>query len=215
MNEEIFQAVLNEILDEMKVFSQLTKDLQNTVADLKEKVAAFDQRLNEQVVAPPADTFAVQQVIKECLEKTEQLNADSVDKMSHTVSEGFQKVNGVVEAQPKAVVRQLRFVFYPEYNSGNFRFSIKSLFLFGTVLVLISAGVSLVQKWMDNVHSERLQSHYATFPASHSETLSPRPNTLPGESLPTHRRPSGRLKKINMDSLAAASPSIPDSTHTP
>lgn len=148
MNEEIFQTVLNEILDEMKVFSLRAKDLQNTVADLKEKVAAFDQRLTEQVVAPPADTRAVQEAIKEELAKIEQLTTESIGKMGLTVTEGFQKVNAVVEAQPKSVVRQLRFVFYPEYKSENYRFTLSRILLWTIAILVVFMLFTLAQERM-------------------------------------------------------------------
>ncbi|HWK07796.1 MAG TPA: hypothetical protein VNS58_29390 [Puia sp.] len=148
MNEEIFESVLNEILEEMKVFSLLAKDLQNTVADLKEKVTAFDQRLTEQVVAPPADTLAVQQVLKEGLNKIERLNIDSVDKINGSVTAGFQKISQLVETRAEAVLRHRRFVFYPENDNPNYRFFLSRLLLFITGTIVIGLLFVLAWQWV-------------------------------------------------------------------
>ena len=148
MNEEIFQTVLNEILDEMKKISQIEKDLHHTVADLKEKVTAFDQRLTEQVVAPPADTLAVQQVLQKELEKIEKLHAVSVERMSLTVTAGLMDVTRVVETRADAILRHRRFVFYPENNNTNYRFFLSRLLLFITGIIVIGLLFVLAWQWV-------------------------------------------------------------------
>jgi hypothetical protein len=138
MKEEIFESVLNEILEDQKQCTLVIKDLYAAVAVLTEKVAGFDQRLNEQVVAPPADTLAVQKVIDEGLARIEQRFLDSVEKNKQILTATFEKTNAIVEAQPKAIVRQFRFFHIPEHDpEGNFRYFVNRilLWLFGLSIV--------------------------------------------------------------------------------
>ena len=130
MKEEVFESVLNEILEDQKLSTQIIKDLQTAVTTLTEKVASFDQRLNEQVVAPPADTLAVQKVIDEGLARVERRTAETAAGINDTVNSAFQKTNAIVEAQPKAIIRQFRIFAIPEHDpEGNFRYFFSRILL--------------------------------------------------------------------------------------
>ena len=149
MKEEIFESVLNEILEDQKLSTQIIKDLQTAVTNLTEKVAGFDQRLNEQVVAPPADTLAVQKVIDEGLARIEQRTLDSANKTSQTLTETFQKITAIVEAQPKAIIRQFRIFAIPEHDpEGNFRYFFSRILLWLLALSIVTALFVLASHYM-------------------------------------------------------------------
>lgn len=149
MKEEIFESVLNEILEELKQSTRAAKDLQNTVTALSEKVAGFDQRLNEQVVAPPADTLAVQKVVEESLARLEQCSVENTERINSALEQTIQKTTAIVEAQPKAVTRQVRFLSIPENDpNGNFKYVVGKVLLWLLAIVIVSMLYVLVSKAM-------------------------------------------------------------------
>ena len=97
MEKEILETVLTELLEEQKVTSQLLRELIEQGKVTQEKVAAFGQKMETlKIIAPPASTVGIKNV----------------------VHEGLMAVAKMVESQPKNVVRQFRFLLFPETNTA-------------------------------------------------------------------------------------------------
>ena len=189
MKEDIFETVLNEVLEEQKISNLKLEELQNGFATMTEKVETFDRRLNEQVVAAPADTQPIQQLITEGHNKMEKILTERNEEIKKVATGEFQKVSAIVEAQPKAIVRQYRLAFFPEndYN-GYYKFFVTRFLLWVTILAGIAVLFYLGMHWLDNIHSERqlqLQLQNQSNPSRQ-----PYP-----ESLPPH--PASPSKKIH------------------
>ena len=231
MKEEVFEAVLNEILEDQKPLILILKDLQQQVAVLTEKVASFDQRLNSQIVAPPVDTRPLEQQTEKALAQTTRFLTAALDKidqrgaaisgqLNDTLKTGLQKTNTILEAQPKPIIRQWRISFFPEPDrQGSYRLFLNRLTIVICILAALIVLFLLGNIWLNNIHSERVNASHAFRdplpPASSPSQYSP-PNPSP---ITHHHHPSspssGSQKKRNPDSLQTTYPAITDSSHTP
>jgi predicted nucleic acid-binding Zn-ribbon protein len=85
METEIMQTVLNEVLEELKELKQQVAKLMAVMADLNNKVDDFEIKLsNIKVSAPPTN----------------------LEPITSTVKEGIFRLRGVIEEQPKSIIRQ-------------------------------------------------------------------------------------------------------------
>lgn len=156
MKEDILETVLNEVLEEQKLSNGQLKELENRLSALTGKVETFDRRLNEQIVAAPADTQPIQQLINEGHHKIKEILTQREEDIKSAVGKEFQKVSAIVEAQPKAIVRQWRLVFFPENDyHGYYKFFVTRFLFWLTILALIAVLFRLGTQWLDNIHSER------------------------------------------------------------
>jgi hypothetical protein len=132
MKEEIFEAVLTEILEEMRQVNRGLKEQSNSIKDLCQRVESFEQKMRDQQVnVQPPDLSAVERQI----------------------AEGLVRVAETVERQPKPVLRQVRFSIFPENDKeGSYKFFIRWLFG-GTILVLlVGAFFFLGRQFLDKWH---------------------------------------------------------------
>jgi len=193
MKEEVFETVLNEVLEELKLSKE---EVKSGMATLTEKVEKIDRRLDEQVVAAPADTQPIQQIITEGHQKIEKSLTERHDDMkkmvAKMVAEEFQKVSAIVEAQPKPNVRQFRLILFPENDyHGYYKFFVTRLLMWLTILAGIAVLSHLGMHWLDNIHSERqlqlqLQSQSPSFQKSYPEPLPPHPAASPSKKIHKH-----------------------------
>ncbi len=104
----------------------------------------------------------------------------------------FQKVSAIVEAQPKAIVRQWRLVFFPEHDyHGYYKFFVTRFLFWVTILAGIAVLFRLGMHWLDNIHSQRqlqlqLQSQSAPFQKSYPEQSPPHPAAPPSKKIHKH-----------------------------
>ena len=139
METEILETVLKDVLDEQKSSNQLTKDLDSHLKVLAEKVEGFSQKLDSQkVIAPPADTNMVQAV----------------------VARGITKMQQLVEAQPKNVIKQFRLLLFPERDAWNYYKLALGRVVFWLAMILIATysfviGKSYFDKIAMNAENDR------------------------------------------------------------
>jgi len=133
MEPKILETVLTEVLEELKNNSQAILELTEEVTVLKEKVSVFEKKQEQlQIIAPPADTAPIEKVAENY----------------------FLEFCRLVEAQPKKVVRQLRLVLFPEYNTDRyykivFGRIIPWSFGLAAVFFLVSLGKQYVSSWSE------------------------------------------------------------------
>ena len=214
MNDEIFETVLNDILNEQRETNRLLRQAIEEQRAMQEKLNGFDQRLTDiKIDAPPADTSAIQKVTGDGIEKITTLVAASVEKINTTLAEKFEKVNAIVEAQPKPVVRQLRFVFFPEHDyNGMYRFFLTRVLGFFIILVLIAALFTLGRDYLNRPSDPFSRTNanglpYMQFPAS--TPPGPKPVTGPIH----HPRQQKHLKPLSDSLDPSAVSTSPDSLH--
>jgi len=147
MNEQIFETVLNEILEDLRKVTQSNRALQATVQDLAARLDTFATRLNElQVIAPPIDQQPLHHIVREGIDKIRQTLQSGVQQPLET---GIQKITAIVEAQPKAVIQQRRFLLFPENDrEGHYKFLIR--WTVGLILGLAALGI--LSTWLQSLH---------------------------------------------------------------
>ncbi|HVU97323.1 MAG TPA: hypothetical protein VHE34_18970 [Puia sp.] len=97
MEPKVLDTVMNELLEEQKRTNELLEQEAAQQQEVAKKVDGFDDKLGKvRLVVPAIDT----QPIAGLMEKH------------------FEKVIEVLEAQPKNVVYQRRYLLFPEDNSG-------------------------------------------------------------------------------------------------
>jgi hypothetical protein len=218
MKEEVFETVLNEVLDELKISNRKIEELEKGIESLTKKIETFDRRLNEQIVAPPADTQPIQQIITEGQHKMEEILTERNKDIKKIVAEEFQKVSAIVEAQPKAIVRQWRLLFFPENDyPGYYKFFVTRVLLWVTILAGIAVLCRLGMHWLDNIHSERqlelqLQGQPSSSQGSYPQPLPPHPAASPSKKIHKH---AGLPRQELFRSTTPDRPATADSTGAP
>lgn len=167
----VLEAALKEVLEEQKNTNKVLEGLTGEVAELKEKTEMMNEKVdNVQVVAPPTDT-----------------------KPFFTLWAGFaEKIRKIIEAQPKTVIHQRRFLFFPETNTGEYyRIVFGRLIPWGMLLVggllLFRLGHQYIEK---SAETNNRRYYYETY-----ENAFDRLDTMLG--------PSGHKKLIEALRLAA------------
>lgn len=192
MDVVIFETVLNEILEDQKRLTDSVKALNTTITDLRDKltdlqtkVDGFDQRLSDQIItAPPADTQAIQLLVQ-----------DGMTSFRGELKEGIGHVGTLIEAQPKAVVRQTRILLFPESDhNGNFKYLIGKIFLALILIVLLGVLLNLGSQYIDRTHPP----HNVGESARTDGFRGLPPAEIPGEQ---HRQAGRKEKKSKIDTL--------------
>jgi hypothetical protein len=117
MEAEIIQTVLNEVLEELKELKQQVAKLMVVVADLTNKVDDFELKLsNIKVSAPPTN----------------------LEPITSTVKEGIFRLQGVIEEQPKSIIRQYRVLLFPEHDAREYYRIVFGRLLFWMMIFLIA-----------------------------------------------------------------------------
>jgi len=99
MDLQVLKDALNENLKEQQTTNKQIEDLTREVKDSGQKVDGFGQKLEDQkIIAPPADTGPIQGILTDFL----------------------GRITRIVMDQPKTVVRQWRFLLFPETNAGQY-----------------------------------------------------------------------------------------------
>ena len=214
MNQEVFETVLNDILQELQEGNRLKRQLDQQVQTLKEKVDGFEQRLADiRVVAPAVDIAPLQQLIKEGTENITALVSSHLEKTNGIIEEKIRKFMAGIEDQPKPIVRQWRILFFPENDySGTFRIFLNRVCGWGTLLVLIAALFTLGQDYINRPRDPNPSYtgngfHTMQFPGSKASNpnpnLSPNSGANPGSGKTRHPRQQ-KHPKPSADSLSGS-----------
>ena len=139
MKEEIFEAVLTEILEEMRQVNRGLKQ-SNSIKDLCQRVEGFEQKLrDQQVIVQPPD----------------------LSSLDRQIADGIVRVAETVDRQPKPVLRQVRLSIFPESDrEGSYKFFIRWLFGGAVLVMLVGAlfflGRQFLYKWHPAVQQSLL-----------------------------------------------------------
>jgi len=134
MEKDILKTVMEELLKEQKKSNELLEEVIDKGKDTQKKVDGFDAMLKKVQVVPPAvDT---QPIIK-------------------LMERFFVNIKKILEAQPKNVIHQRRFLLFPEDNTGHYyKIIFGRLIPWGIVLILCSYCFNIGQHYLDNLHDE-------------------------------------------------------------
>jgi hypothetical protein len=129
METQTLEIVLKDVLEEQKTNNQVILELSSKVAALTEKVSGFEEKQEKlKIVAPPADT-------------------SSIEKMA---AQYFLEYCRLLEAQPKKVVRQFRFLLFPEANTDYYyKIIFGRLIPWGGLFVVAAFLISLANHLID------------------------------------------------------------------
>ncbi|HVU57727.1 MAG TPA: hypothetical protein VHD83_21845 [Puia sp.] len=129
METVVLETVLKELLQEQQTNNQIIVDLTGKVAVLTEKVSSFEENQQKlKIVAPPADTSGIEKI----------------------AARYFLEFCRLLEAQPKKVVRQVRFLFFPETNTDRYyKIIFGRLLPWGLLFVVAGYLFSLGKRYID------------------------------------------------------------------
>jgi len=97
MEPKVLDTVMNELLDEQKRTNELLEQETAQQKEIAQKVEGFDDKLGKvRLVVPAIDTKPIVGLME-----------------NH-----FEKIIKILEAQPKNVVYQRRYLLFPEDNTG-------------------------------------------------------------------------------------------------
>lgn len=99
MENEVMNAVLNEILAEQKDATGQLEDIEKNLAAIAERLGIMEEKLDSQkIMAATADTASVQSL----------------------VAKGLDDIKKVMAGQPREVVHEKHFLFFPEHNAREY-----------------------------------------------------------------------------------------------
>ncbi|HET6256227.1 MAG TPA: hypothetical protein VFE32_19270 [Puia sp.] len=129
MELEVLVTAVTELAEDQKATNKQIDEFTKLVKGIGEKVDTFDKKLtNLQVVAPAPDTRPM--VAKQ--------------------AEFLQKLTAILEAQPKSVVRQFRFLLFPSDNADHYyRIIFGRLFGWAVLILVCTYLFSLGQQYIE------------------------------------------------------------------
>jgi hypothetical protein len=194
MKEEIFETVLNEIVEELHQSNKLVKSLNDQVQTLQTRVEELCHQSADQLakVAPP-DLGPIHESMEQGFVSIRQGTAAIQQEISAT-SKLITAARMEITAN-KSIVRQYRLSLFPEndYN-GHYKYFIKWMFMTIVILVLIAGVYAFISQYSANPQSQQTSSQPqapARIPAL----------PHPAQPIPPRRHP--RIKKNNLDTVPA------------
>jgi len=95
----VLETAITELIREQQETNRILTDLINEVKETGAKVIGFDEKLKTQkIMVPPADPAPILRIW----------------------AQFAQKLQMIVDAQPKSIIHQRRFLLFPETNAGNY-----------------------------------------------------------------------------------------------
>jgi hypothetical protein len=140
MDSSILETAITEMAKDQKDTNQQIAELAKQVKESGEKVDAFSEKLeNHQVIAPAPDTGPI----------------------TRQFSEFFQKVTDILEAQPKNVVHQRRFLLFPADNADYYyRIIFGRLFGWAVLFLVCTYLFSLGQQYIEKSTAASNRRYY-------------------------------------------------------
>jgi hypothetical protein len=158
--EEFKQAFKEQQDKMMPMHLELLKELRQQQEEHKAGMVGQKEDFGKwlegkQLIAPAVDMKPLAEKVANGISNMHGVVKDGVSGINQSVkvmvTEGVKQVSQLVEAQPKAVVRQWRFLFYPEdYKERNYKYLVRAIMLtsLGIVLAffLYSIGTMALQE---------------------------------------------------------------------
>jgi hypothetical protein len=155
MDKDILETVLTDMLEEQKTTNKFNDALTKQMKEMQEKIDDFGSKLEKlQVIAPPADTKAVQKA----------------------VNDGMDALATMIESQPKNVIHQKRVLLFPETNMGQYyRIIFGRLIPWGLAFAGMCFVFSIIGKAVDTSTEVNTRKYYYEW---YSSVLSELDSTL-------------------------------------
>ena len=125
METEVLQAVLREILDELKEVKQQLSDIKKALDELKIITNSCEHKLED--INQQSNKVDMQPVI------------DSIEEAINSIEHRF-------EAQPKSIVRQFRVLLFPEYGASEYYKIVFGRLLFWITILIAATYLFLLGK---------------------------------------------------------------------
>jgi len=128
MNSEVFETVLNEVLEEIKSSGKSSAEQATLISQLINVVRGFEQKLgNVRVLPAPVDTASLQKIV-----------TDGFAGNKSVVDEGIQEITGIVQKVPKMVKEETLYE-YSEYIVVKFKGALDGLYGLMIILIILVA----------------------------------------------------------------------------
>jgi hypothetical protein len=196
MKEEVLATVLDDILKELAESNDSLKSLQSAMQSTQEKVAAFEQKLNDQqVIAPPADTRAINDITRAAAYNIRKDLSGQLTAFRKENSNSNALIAELIEAQPKNVIQQKRYGLFSDSESNNYKYVVR--WAFRSLIAALSLGVllSLGGRYIDK--SQTIQSDEEELRKNILDTLYKKYMHKNEAGLYEFNRDSGRAAEIN------------------
>lgn len=125
MDNEIVESVLRDILEEQRAGIQATKEINTRIEVLAVQVEGLSQKFDQQKhIVPPGNSRLVQAL----------------------VDNGIKRMEEIVSQQPKSVVRQYRFLLFPEMYADNYYRIVFGRLLFWMMIFVVATYLFMLGK---------------------------------------------------------------------
>lgn len=145
MDIQILETVMNEMLVEQQ---QSTQSLKNLSATLTEQHLA-----TQAAIARPIDTGPLQQTVTEGATTLHRQLEEEMTSLRRQITEGIGELGKSIQAQPKPIIRQLRFQFFPDTDrQGHYKLLINRICLVVILVMLLEVVSLLASQCIDRIH---------------------------------------------------------------
>jgi hypothetical protein len=131
MEPEIIETVMSEVLSELRELKQQQTQQTKAVVILLDKLQNFENKVSDI--------------------KVQSSSPIDINSLSKDISDGITSIKSVIETQPKSVIKQYRFLLFPEQNAGEYyRIVIGRLLFWVMVFLLATYLFALTRQFIDN-----------------------------------------------------------------
>jgi len=129
METEILKDVLTDVLEDLREIKQQQVKQTKVLTDVGVKVEGFEQKMSDiKVSAPAVDTIPLIKIIEN----------------------GIDQINNTIETQPKSVIRQFRFLLFPEHYAEQYYRIVFGRLLFWMIIFLIATYLFSLSRHLIN-----------------------------------------------------------------
>ena len=136
MEKEKLEFVLEDIMDDLKTVSNLLQEQKQQSIQLEEKVSAVEVKLNQLN-----------------LEKTN----SNKELGENVIANAIVEIKKIIEEKPHPIIRQWRFVLFPEHYSKEYYRVIFRLIMWQTLVIAIIVLFMLSKQALENNKELRLK----------------------------------------------------------
>ncbi|MGN6213655.1 hypothetical protein [Parafilimonas sp.] len=136
MEKEKIEFVLEDMLDELKMINNSVQEQKQQITQLYQKVSAFEEKANQ---ANKAETPTV-----------------NIKPVEVAITTASNEIKQLIQQQSRPVIRQWRFLLFPEHNAREYYTVIFRLIMWMTLACMVVVLFSLGKQALENAKEVKL-----------------------------------------------------------